>query len=227
MLRIFGNRNWLALNPHYFITGIGTGIGKTVVAAILAEALGARYWKPIQAGYDEGTDTGWVRSVLTHGQDRVVPEVYRLQKPASPHISAREEGLRISLSQIKDVYQSLEDSSKPLIIEGAGGLMVPLNETDMVADLIRELGCQVILVSRNYLGSINHSLLTAQVCKDKGLPVAGWVFNDRFMDYESEIETWSGYPSLGSVPPLMNNNAETIRQIANGWKEELMTKLKQ
>lgn len=198
-----------------------------MVAGILAEALGARYWKPVQAGFAEGTDAEWIQSVLQGGRERILPEVYRLRKPASPHISAREEGIRISIDQIREVYRSFASPELPMIIEGAGGLMVPLNEKEMVADLIRELGCQVILVSRNYLGSINHSLLTAQVCRDRGLPVAGWVFNDRFMDYEAEIEAWTGYPSLGSVPALKDNHAETIRQIANGWKEELMTKLKQ
>lgn len=222
-----GTEKQLALNPHFFITGTGTGIGKTVAAALVAEAIGADYWKPIQAGFEEGTDTEWVKSVLTNGPDRVHPEIYKLGIPASPHISARKEGIQISLDKIREAYHTRINTPKPLVIEGAGGLMVPLNEKQFVADLIRELGCQVILVSRNYLGSINHSLLTAQVCREKGLPVAGWIFNDRFMDYESEIVEWTGIPSLGSIPPLKNNNAETIQQIANAWKEELMTKLKQ
>lgn len=222
-----GTEKQLALNPHFFITGTGTGIGKTVAAALVAEAIGADYWKPVQAGFEEGTDTEWIKSVLTNGPDRVYPELYKLGIPASPHISAREEGIQISLEKIREAYHEQIDPQKPLVIEGAGGLMVPLNEKQFVADLIRELGCRVILVSRNYLGSINHSLLTAQICQMKGLPVAGWIFNDRFMDYESEIVEWTGIPSLGSIPPLKDKNAETIHQIANGWKEELMTKLKQ
>ena len=95
------------------------------------------------------------------------------------------------------------NSNRPLVIEGAGGLMVPLNEQEFVIDLVRMLNARLVLVSRNYLGSINHSLMTAAICRNYGLDVAGWVFNDQYMNYEQEIVRWSGYPSLFSVP-LMN-----------------------
>lgn len=196
------------------------------MAATLAEAIGADYWKPVQAGFDKGTDTEWVRDRMTQGEKRVHPETYKLALPASPHIAAREEGITISIPHLLDNFTHIARPEKPLVIEGAGGLLVPLNATETVADLIKALGCRVILVSRNYLGSINHSLLTAAWCRQQGIHVAGWVFNDQYLNYEAEIVAWSGIPSLGHLPSLGNTNAETIQQIANGWKEELMTKLK-
>jgi dethiobiotin synthetase len=183
-----------------FITGIGTGVGKTLVAAIVSEALGGDYWKPVQAGYAKGTDSEWVGRTIS---GRVFPEMYRLALAASPHIAAREEGVRIDLDRILEempVTASLEEGSRPLVIEGAGGLLVPLNQKAFVVDLVKKLDATVILVSRNYLGSINHSLLTAAVCKAQGLRVAGWIFNDQYLDYEGEIVDWSGIPAIASIP---------------------------
>ncbi|ULQ54201.1 dethiobiotin synthase [Flavihumibacter fluvii] len=180
-----------------FITGIGTGIGKTLVAAIITEALQADYWKPVQAGFSEGTDTEWVAERITNTKTCFHPEVYKLKLPASPHIAAREEGITIRLGAIID---ALPDSGQGLIVEGAGGLLVPLNDQEFVADLVLALGAKVVLVSRNYLGSINHSLLTADVCRSRGIDVAGWVFNDQYGDYEADIARWTGLPVLGSIP---------------------------
>lgn len=193
-----------------FVTGIGTDVGKTVMAAIVAEALGAVYWKPVQAGFDQGTDREWVEARLSGGREQVAPEVYKLRLPASPHIAAREEGIVISLDEVADAMPSV----RPLVIEGAGGLMVPLNEREFVIDLVRRLDARVILVSRNYLGSINHSLLTAAVCKAHGLDVAGWIFNDQYLHYEQEIVQWSGIPAIGSVPFTGQPDAAWIRQQA-------------
>ena len=177
-----------------FITGIGTGIGKTLVSAIVTEALGGQYWKPVQAGFDDGTDAGWVGERI--GMKKIVPELYRLKLPASPHIAAREQGIEIDLDRIAAAMPEI----RPLVVEGAGGLLVPLNGRQFVLDLIQRLDATVILVSRNYLGSINHSLLTAEVCRMHGLRVAGWIFNDQYLHYEQEIVEWSGIPHLGSVP---------------------------
>ena len=196
-----------------FITGIGTGIGKTLVASIVTEALGATYWKPVQAGFDDGTDTdsGWVSERISRPQGRLWTETYRLAMPASPHIAARQEGIVISLDKIIDQFEAISDrtagsqairsgAEAPLVIEGAGGLFVPLNDREFVLDLIRRLDATVILVSRNYLGSINHSLLTAEACRAHSLKVAGWIFNDQYGRYEHEIVQWSGLPSIGSIP---------------------------
>jgi dethiobiotin synthetase len=199
-----------------FITGIGTGVGKTLISAIVTEALGAHYWKPVQAGFADGTDSEWVaeRISAVHAQaagaeapSRVVPELYKLKLAASPHIAAREEGIVISLDKIAEALPTVG----PLIVEGAGGLLVPLNEREFVLDLVKKLDAIVILVSRNYLGSINHSLLTAEVCRSHGLKVAGWIFNDQYLHYEQEIVSWSGVPRIGSVPFRGSPDAEFVR----------------
>ncbi len=194
---------------NYFVTAIGTDSGKTLVSAILTEALQADYWKPIQAGFEEGTDKQTVRSLISNAQSVIHPETYLLKLPASPHIAAREENIRIDFNRLLDQFQTF-DSSRPLIIEGAGGLLVPLNDSDLVIDLIKKLDAKLILVSRNYLGSINHSLLSAEICRFHELTVAGWVFNDQFMDYEGEIVSWTGIPALFSIPFLKNRSRESV-----------------
>ncbi|HVS98499.1 MAG TPA: dethiobiotin synthase [Puia sp.] len=188
-----------------FITGIGTGVGKTLVSAIVAEALGASYWKPVQAGYEDGTDAQWVAGRI--GAERVLPEAFRLEMPASPHIAARREGVHITVEELATRLPP----ERPLVVEGAGGLLVPLNEQQTMADLALRLDAVVILVSRNYLGSINHSLLTAEVCKIRRLRVAGWVFNDRFGHYEQDIVRWSGLPMLASVPFRERPDGDFVR----------------
>jgi dethiobiotin synthetase len=196
------------LTNTIFVTGIGTDVGKTIVSAILTEALQADYWKPVQAGFDNGTDSGFVRSVISNQQTRFHTETYKLKLPASPHIAAREEKIEIDIDKIYEDYEAIVNGQQSavngqqqyLIIEGAGGLFVPLNENEFIIDLIKKLNAKVILVSRNYLGSINHSLLTAQACKQHNLDVLGWIFNDQYMHYENEIEQWSGYKKLASIP---------------------------
>lgn len=205
-----------------FVSGIGTGIGKTVVSAILAEALLADYWKPIQAGFGNGSDPEWVKNLISNDQTRIHPETYKLRLAASPHIAAREEGIIISLNRIYEQYSRLTTHNLRLIIEGAGGLLVPLNENEFVIDLIKKLNAKVILVSRNYLGSINHSLLTAQVCKLHNISVVGWVFNDQYLNYEDEIVKWSGYPKLASIPRLDKMNKEAIYKVATPVREQLL-----
>jgi dethiobiotin synthetase len=204
----------------FFISGIGTGIGKTFISALLSEALEADYWKPVQAGYADGTDTETVSSLISNKQTVVHPEVYRLKMPASPHIAARAEGIRIDTGKIFEVFSTL-DPDRPLIIEGAGGLLVPLNDREWIIDLVEKLNAKLILVSRNYLGSINHSLLTAQICRYRQLPVAGWVFNDQFMNYEQDIVSWTGIPALCSVPFLKNRSGATVFQEANRIRKQV------
>jgi dethiobiotin synthetase len=201
-----------------FITGIGTGIGKTFISAILAKALGADYWKPVQAGFEDGTDSEWVASQLKDSGSVVHPEVYRLAKPASPHIAAREEGITIDLEKI---CNQIPNINRTLLIEGAGGLLVPLNSSAFVADLIKALDAKVILVSRNYLGSINHSLLTARVCREMQLPVIGWIFNDQYLDYEDEIVQWSNFPRIASIPYSENINGTFINAQTAAIKKQL------
>lgn len=201
-----------------FITGIGTGIGKTLVATIVAKALEADYWKPIQAGFETGTDSDWVKERLAGTTSIIYPEVYKLSMPASPHIAARKDGVVISIKKICD---SIPINNRNLIIEGAGGLMVPLNDTEFVADLILALHAKVILVSRNYLGSINHSLLTARVCRQMKIPVIGWIFNDQYLNYEEEIINWSNLPKIASIPFTENTNGIFINSQATAISSTL------
>ena len=222
-----------------FVTGIGTDVGKTIAAAVLTEALQADYWKPVQAGFDKGTDSTFIQSVLTNATTKIHPETYKLKLAASPHIAAREEGITIDLNKIEKDYLGIINtqqstinndvsahSSQPaannLIIEGAGGLMVPLNENEFVLDLIKKLNATVVLVSRNYLGSINHSLLTTNVCREHNINVAGWIFNDHYMNYEDEIVKWSGYKKLASLPFTSNISSAFIREQANTFKNNFI-----
>lgn len=216
-----------------FVTGIGTDVGKTVAAAILCEALEADYWKPVQVGFDNGTDALFLKSLITNKQTFIHPETYKLQLAASPHIAARKEGIKIDINKIYEDYEKIintqlpsvngERSSVNLIIEGAGGLMVPLNEKEFVIDLIKKLNAKVVLVSKNYLGSINHSLLTASVCKENNLDVLGWMFNEDYMNYEEDIEEWSGFSKIATVPTCENINAFFIQQQALLIKHELQS----
>ncbi len=210
-----------------FITGVGTGIGKTVVSAIVTEALEAAYWKPVQAGFSDGTDAAMVKRLLSNKKTIIYNEAYKLKLPASPHIAAREEGTRIDLEMIYQSYVKLFSTNHHLstinylVIEGAGGLLVPLNEKEFVIDLIKKLNAKVILVSRNYLGSINHSLLTASVCKANNIDVRGWIFNDQYMHYEDEIAAWSGYPKIASLPLAGTINKLFIKEQAERIKAAL------
>lgn len=197
-----------------FISGIGTGVGKTIVSAIVAQALEADYWKPIQAGFDEGTDSEWVASMLSNPTSIVHPELYKLKMAASPHIAAREEQVSIDIDDIANQFFALPTFARYVVVEGAGGLLVPINEKEFIINIIEKLQAKVILVSRNYLGSINHSLMAAEVCKARSIDIAGWIFNDRYMDYEAEVELWSGIQKLGNIPFSDKVSKEFIEQQA-------------
>jgi len=154
-----------------FITGIGTGIGKTITSAVLVEKLQADYWKPIQSGDLDYTDTDQVRKLVSNKRSVFHPEAYRLTQPFSPHKSAELDGIQIELEKIK-----LPETENQLIIEGAGGLMVPLNNTDLIIDLIQKFEAEVVLVSQNYLGSINHTLMSAEILKSRKIKLNTVIF---------------------------------------------------
>lgn len=156
----------------YFITGIGTDVGKTIVSAILTESLEADYWKPIQSGDLDFGDRDRVKALIKNSKTTFHPESYRLKTPASPHYSAEVDGVRIDLNQI-----NIPATNNNLIIEGAGGIFVPLNEKETVLDLIQKLNIPVILVSRNYLGSINHTMLSINILNQNNIEIAGIIFN--------------------------------------------------
>ncbi|GAB2538847.1 dethiobiotin synthase [Rufibacter soli] len=200
---------------RYFVTGIGTDVGKTIAAAILTEALSADYWKPIQVGSLDQTDTHTVQGLVSNQKSVFHPEACRLQLPASPHLAAEKEGVRLSLDEI-----SAPATQNHLIVEGAGGVMVPLNERELVLDLIQKLQLEVIVVSRNYLGSINHSLTTLEVLKNRQIPVAGLIFNgDPTPSTQDFILQYTQVPAL---PPILEEptfDKATVARYAQTFKE--------
>ncbi|MDQ6904139.1 MAG: dethiobiotin synthase [Bacteroidota bacterium] len=201
-----------------FITGTGTGVGKSLVAAIVTEALHADYWKPIQAGYEEGTDSLLMMQLLSNKKSHIHAELYRLKMAASPHIAAKAEGKKI---KIKEIIKHLPKTKNQLVIEGAGGLMVPINKKEFVLDIIKKIKARVIIVSKNELGSINHSLMTAAILKKEKIDVAGWIFTEEYLNYENDITNWSGYPLIGSVKHLPLISRETVKTEADRIKKNL------
>jgi dethiobiotin synthetase len=200
-----------------FITGISTDVGKTITAAILVEALQADYWKPIQAGNLEQTDTMTVQSLISNSKSIFFEPSYALQMPASPHAAAENENIMIELSKI--IPPKTENH---LIIEGAGGLLVPLNDTDMVVDLI-QADDKVILVSQHYLGSINHTLLSVEVLKNRGIKLAGIIFNGSKNEAsESIILKKTQAKHIGNILPEAHFDQEMVAKYALLFKEKLM-----
>lgn len=208
-------------NNKIFITGIGTGIGKTLASAVVTQALQANYCKPIQAGIENPTDSQFVENLISNNHSKVVPELYKLQLPASPHIAAKNENIEIDIKKIIEYINQISNFQQALVIEGAGGILVPINSTHFMIDVIKQLNASVILVSKNYLGSINHSLLTAAICQQHNINVLGWIFNDNYLNYENEIVAWSGYKKLLSIPYCNNIDKNFIATQANNFLKNL------
>jgi dethiobiotin synthetase len=162
----------------YFITAIDTDSGKTLVSAILCEALAADYWKPIQAGLPKDSDR--VKELISNSTTKIHPEKFLLTTPASPHASAKIDNVEIKLSDF-----DLPKTNNNLIVEGAGGCLVPINEKHFVIDIIKKINIEVILVADLYLGSINHTLLTIEALKKRSIPIKGIIFNGE-SNHESE-----------------------------------------
>ena len=183
-------------NKTLFITGIGTGIGKTIVSAVLTEKLKSDYWKPIQSGDLDDSDTLKVKGLVSNPTSVFHTEAYRLTQPYSPHKSAAIDGITIDLNKI-----ITPKTNNNLLIEGAGGLMVPLNDEYLMIDLIKQLDVEVVIVSQNYLGSINHTLLSVAMLKQYDIKIAGIIFNGKTDENsESYILNYTGLKLLGHLP---------------------------
>ena len=203
---------------RYFVTGIGTEVGKTIASAIITQALKADYWKPVQAGELDDSDRMKVEALIDNDRSKFHAEAYRLNEPMSPHAAAERDGVEIDISSIK-----MPDTNNHLVIEGAGGLLVPLNDKDTILNLIETLDCEVILVSRHYLGSINHSLMSLEVLKQRNIPVKGILFNGKEnKDTESIIAKMSGIEVLGRIDELENLNKSVVDSIAQSLKNKLI-----
>jgi len=199
----------------YFITGIGTDVGKTVAAAIATAALDADYWKPIQSGLTE-TDRGTLQDLLPDYGGAFHPEAYRLKTPMSPHKAAEIDGVTIELSQIVR-----PQTSRNLVVEGAGGILVPINNELTIADLIHPSD-KIILISSGYLGSINHTLLSVAYLKSRGLQCAGIIYNQVDLDGTIDIiEKMSGVPTLGHIAKHDEITPALVQKYAAQFKQKL------
>jgi dethiobiotin synthetase len=193
------------MSSTIIVTGTDTDIGKTVFAAGLAVALGARYWKPIQSGLSDGSDAARVEA-LGVPPARIVPEAYRLATPCSPHLAAEIDGVTIAPARL-----DLPHGSDPLVVEGAGGVLVPVTRTLLFADLFAQWKRPVVLVARTGLGTINHSLLSIEALRTRGVPILGIAFvGDAVEDSEAIVAELGQVRRLGRLPRLTPLDAGTL-----------------
>lgn len=184
--------------PAFFVTGTDTDVGKTVASAWLALHLNGSYWKPVQSGITGPTDEQIIRTLTGFLDDRIFPPTYTLTQPLSPHESARRDGVTIEMGRF-----ALPMAGRPLVVEGAGGLMVPLNDKNFVIDLIAQLGTPAILVARSGLGTINHTLLSLKALRDKNIPVAGLIVNGPKTAHNRQaLEEYGGVKVLAEIDQL-------------------------
>jgi dethiobiotin synthetase len=194
----------------FFVTGTDTNIGKTVLCSLLCAALDAFYWKPIQTGSSEGTDRDTVARLAQLGKHQFFPESYCFEPPVSPHLAAAWAGTRISFDKIG----MPEPGNSSLIVEGAGGVMVPINDNQLMTDLMRHLGLPVLLASRSTLGTINHTLLSLSWLRQSGLTVAGVVMiGPENSDNRCAIEKYGNVPVVGTIPHLEALSRNTLLEV--------------
>ncbi|MCC6940487.1 MAG: ATP-dependent dethiobiotin synthetase BioD [Novosphingobium sp.] len=189
----------------FVVTGTDTGIGKTIFAAALTGALQAHYWKPVQAGLDDGADRDHVAQLSGVPTSHILPEAYRLNTPCSPHRAAEIDGVTIGLARL-----ALPDV-RPLVIEGAGGALVPVTRSTTYADVFAMWNLPVIIVARTALGTINHSLLTIEALRARNVPIHGVAFvGDGVEDSEATICAMGGVKRLGRLPMLDRLNPQSL-----------------
>ncbi|RAR72570.1 dethiobiotin synthase [Flavobacterium aciduliphilum] len=201
-----------------FITGIGTDVGKTVTSAIITQALEADYWKPVQAGDLDNSDSHKVKAQISNPKSQIFENSYKLNTPASPHLAAALDGITIHIKQIKE-----PKTKNHLVIEGAGGILVPLNDSDCIVDLIQK-DYKVIVVSRHYLGSINHTLLTYEALKTRKIAISGIVFSgDENKASEEIILKKTGAKFIGRIDNEPYFDQNVIQYYADKFRENLLT----
>jgi dethiobiotin synthetase len=192
--------------PRLIVTGTDTGVGKTVFSAGLASALGATYWKPVQSGLEDDSDSETVARLGKLPAGRILPEAWRLRTPVSPHLAAEIDGVAINVDSLEPPV-----TEGPLVIEGAGGLMVPLSRTELTVDLFARWGIPVVLCARTSLGAINHALLSLEALARRSVPVLGIAFiGEEVPDTQDTIAAFSGVRVLGRLPRLDPLTPETL-----------------
>lgn len=180
------------------VCGTDTDVGKTVVSALLVQGLGAHYWKPVQSGLDDGGDSRRVQQILQLEPERIVPEAYRLQRPVSPHWAAEQDGVSIEPASL-----ALPVRPGPLVVETAGGLLVPMGRRWLQIEQLQRWGLPVLLVGRSGLGTLNHCLLSIEALRSRGIPLLGLVLNGPpHADNPGTLEGFGGVPVLAQLPPL-------------------------
>jgi dethiobiotin synthase len=192
-----------------FVTGTDTGVGKTVVVAMLAQGLEADYWKPIQTGIEEGSDTNWVQAHTTLPACRCHPERYRLKLPVSPHLAAQAAGVAIQLQDF------ILPSVDKLIVEGCGGILVPINHRgDLLIDLMALWNLPTVIVSRSTLGTINHTLLTIAMLRQRAIPILGVILNGPYnADNRCAIAHFGKIPILGEIPLQSHIDSDILQNL--------------
>lgn len=202
------------MSQKIFVSGNGTDVGKTVVSACLVHALKADYWKPIQAGSLDFSDSDFVADLAADSIGKIHPSAFNLNEPMSPHAAAEIDGIQIELPDF-----NLPSTENHLIVEGAGGLLVPINQEETVLDVANHLQLPMILVCGNYLGSINHSLLSIQVARDSGIEILGLIFFGKEVKTTEEIiMSKSGLKKLGGVYPEGLINKDNISEYSHQFK---------
>jgi len=203
------------MKKKYFITGISTDVGKTIASAIIVKALQADYWKPIQAGDLENSDTHKVERLVSNKKSKFHKNSYALQTPMSPHAAAKIDGITIELNKIIE-----PKTTNHLVIEGAGGLLVPINDNNTILDIIKP-EYHVIVISRHYLGSINHSLLTIKLLQEKGFEVSVIFSGDEHTSTEEIIQKMTNVTILGRIENEPYFDKNVIKEYAQKFKEKL------
>lgn len=195
------------MKESLFVTGTDTNVGKTLLSALLVAALDAIYWKPIQTGATEGTDRQTVIRLAEIPEPQTLPECYSFNPSVSPHLAAEASGVRIDLARI----QPPQNRSRPIIAEGAGGILVPINDSELMLDLARHIGFPVLIAARSALGTINHTLLTLRALSCAKMPVKGVVMiGNRNPDNERSVERFGAVPVVGTIPWLEKINRQEL-----------------
>ena len=198
------------MKESLFVTGTDTSVGKTLLSALLVAGLDAIYWKPIQTGATEGTDRQTVIKLAEIPEAQTIPESYCFDPPVSPHLAAESSGVKIDLARIRVPVKV----DKPVIVEGAGGILVPINDSESMLDLARHLGFPILIAARAALGTINHTLLTVRALRCAKMSVKGVVMiGSRNKDNERSVEHFGAAPVVGWIPWLDKIGRQTLLQV--------------
>ena len=192
--------------PNLVVCGTDTDVGKTIISCLLVQGLNAMYWKPIQSGLENGGDRGTVSNILKLPNNRFIPEVYKFKTPVSPHWAAEKENHLINPSKLKVPTKTCN-----VIIETAGGLMVPLNRQFLQIDLLQEWMLPIVLVARSGLGTLNHTLLSIEALRKRGIPILGIILNGlHHQDNPKTIEQFTNIPIIAELPKLQEVSAKSL-----------------